>query len=117
MNSRILITSCFIFWASFCSAGSDEWYYRLHPNVLQKELEPCFHSQKNDSHCQDLKRIAERVNALADELRFDPQAYGKKILALQEMVARPLAAAELNDNQRQLEARLAVVKWLESPER
>lgn len=113
-------------WVAACSAH-DERYYSLHPNALQKAISQCPKSQPIEVSCEQLKMVASRVNELANELRSNPQGYGKKILSLQEVIAKqestlqkasdaPELQSSIVENKKDLEERLAVVKWLESPE-
>lgn len=119
----LIVTSL---WVAACAAH-DERYYRLHPVALQKAMEACPNKAPKDLSCERLNKIAIHVNELAYQLRSDPQGYGKGILALQELIAKEQASLKENtadpslsltlaDNQRKLENRLAIVKWLESPE-
>ena len=118
----LVITS---FWMVSCVAHNDR-YYSLHPNVLQDAITECSNKPSKDVDCEQLKVIASKVNELAYQLRLNAQEYGKEILALQETIAKqemtlPGAPnqselqASLLENRQQLEVRLAVVKWLESP--
>ena len=109
-----------------CSAH-DGRYYSLHPNALQKAIKQCPQTQPKGVSCTQLKTIAVRVNELAYQLRSNSQGYGKKILNLQETIAKQEAAlqngshqlelqASIHTNKHDLEEYLAIVKWLESPE-
>lgn len=116
----LIVASC---WMAACSAH-DERYYRLHPNALQKAITACPQKQPANVTCEQLRTIASRVNELAYQLRLNPQGYGKEILALQEAIAKQEANSgqantqpTLAENKRELEEHLAIVKWLESPER
>ena len=113
-------------WISTAIA-QDAQYYRLHPHALQQALKACPKQSAVRVSCEQLATIASKLNASADQLRSDPQGYGKKILSLQEDIAQQesrlrttdLTAAlqsSLNENKRTLQERLAIVKWLESPE-
>ena len=119
----LIITSL---WLAACAAH-DERYYSLHPNALQKAISQCSKNQPTDISCDQLKTVAARVNELAYELRSSPQGYGKKILSLQEDISKqesslkgaPNASelqSSIDENQKNLAERLAIVKWLESPE-
>jgi hypothetical protein len=111
-------------WVS-ATLAHDVSYYKLHPKVLQQALNAC-PKQTTSLDCEQLKKIASDTNILVYELRMDPQGYGQKILALQEKVAvleaeltktkSQEAQSVLKQNKQQLSERLAVVKWLESPE-
>ena len=108
-------------------AAHNERYYSLHPIALQKAIKQCPEKHPATVSCEELNTVALRVNQLAYQLRSDPQGYGKKILALQETIAkqeamlkndpnRPELRASLDEHKRDLRESLAVVKWLESPE-
>ena len=106
-------------WAVDCSAH-DAPYYHLHPKELQKAILACNAKQAKGISCEQLNRVASNVNELAYQLRLDPQAYGQHILSLQQRIAKleseatPDLAA-LADHKFELEQRIAIVKWLESP--
>lgn len=115
------------FFAGNTYAARDAYYYSVHPKILQSALQHCSEKQSIDTSCEQLKTIALSVNESAYQLRLDPQAYGKKILLLQQVIAQQESALKnqsnqpelqltLIENKRQLEQRLAIVKWLESPE-
>lgn len=104
----------------------DEAYYRSHMAQLQKVMNQCPDHHPAELTCEQLQKIALRANALSDELRFDPQGFGQKILALQESMSVDEASIEANRHQpalqesialhqMELSERLAIVKWLESP--
>ena len=108
-----------------CNAH-DEHYYNLHPNELQKAIVECSKNQSAQENCEQLKETASQVNKLAYQLRLDPQEFGKKILSLQEKIAKQEASLRdashppeleslLIKNKQHLKERLAIVKWLESP--
>ena len=84
-------------------------YYWLNHEALEKAVAQCPKFSQKNIGCDELKSIAVRANALAYELREDPQAFGNKILKLQQDASTP-------ENKIQLAERLAIVKWLESPE-
>lgn len=108
------------------SLANNTDYFMTHLNELQKAIKQCPEKQPTAITCEQLERIAIQANSLADELRYSPQDFGQKILALQEARAKlsrrleknatqPETQALLNKNKRSLVERLAVVKWLESP--
>lgn len=74
-----------------------------------------------------MNQLAKQMNELAYQLQYNPQGFGQQILLLQETIAQQEAALKLNQampetksslakNKQNLKQRLAVVKWLESPE-
>ncbi len=108
------------------ACAHDEAYYRVHMPQLQTVLNKCPDSAPVGVSCVQLQKIALRANELGDELRSDPQGFGQKILALQEIMSQDNASLKKNhhqpalqesiaQHQTQLDERLAIVKWLESP--
>lgn len=110
------------------SMAFEEHYYKENPKALQKAMGQCPEKQPAGIPCERLKVIAQQVNDSVHELQIDPQKYGQRILALQELIAKQSISlkqdsnqselrASLNENIQKLNERLAIVKWLESPER
>lgn len=104
----------------------DEAYYRFHMTQLQTVINKCPANPPAGVTCAQLQQIALHANVMADELRMNPQGFGQKILSLQETMSLDLASLKENHHQpalqesiilhkNQLDERLAVVKWLESP--
>lgn len=114
---KFLFLLCASFLLIACSTPNEQ-YYRLNPDVLQKALKQCPEKQPSGLGCEKLAAVAEEMNRLAFQLQSNPQAFGKKILALQETMAKQdanLDTASIDKNKQQLAEYLAVVKWLESP--
>lgn len=121
---KYIATVVFLCWMG-SPAAHDAEYYRQNPNALQQALKACPEKQPSAIGCEQLKTIAVQLNDLAYQLRQSPQEYGKDILRLQEAIAKDEAllqagtqteiASLLDENKQELRARLAVVKWLESP--
>jgi hypothetical protein len=97
------------------NASNSERYYRLNPEALQKEIAACPVKQPKGISCDQLRSIAINTNNLAYQLRDDPQGYGKIILKLQETIAKQDSTKDHLIIKSDLDARLAVVKWLTSP--
>lgn len=123
---RYITLAIISLWMTACAAH-DGYYYSLHPKILQKALQECPKKQSSGIDCDQLKDIALRINESAYQLRLDPQAYGKKILFLQQTIAQQESALQeksnqpdlqssLKENKQNLQERMAIVKWLESPE-
>ncbi len=99
----------------------DEHYYKGHPEALQEVIAKCPTNPPKLVSCDVLHKMALQVNDLVYELRLSPQGYGKKILALQEKIAKQESSHQsdkrslLNKNKQELRERLAIVNWLESP--
>ncbi len=105
---------------SFHVDAHDASYYLSHPEVLQQAITSCPQKQPRELSCEQLKPIAAEVNDLAYQLRTDPQGYGQKILALQELLAKEEGedskGVQSSDTKQELLIRLSIVKWLESPQ-
>lgn len=108
-------------------ANKDNNYYRSHPKELQAAVKACPDQQPKGLTCQQIGKIADRMNRLGYQLQVNPQAFGGKILALQYNIAEQQLHLKKDANNAQLKASLdhnlhelayllAVVKWLESPE-
>ena len=111
--------------AGVCFANSD-LDLSLHPKKLQESIEKCNILAQSTPECEHLHKMAVRVNSLAYELRMNPQAYGQKILSLQVAIAKQIDKPQSSANtqseihptlEQELRERLAIIKWLESPER
>ena len=124
---KYLFIACVPLLLAACSAQKNEQYYRTHPQALQEAIKSCPAQQPAKINCQQLTDIAMDVNELAYQLQANPQAFGKKILALQETLASQHASLKTNPdqlelkdtiqkNEAQLTECLAIVRWLESPE-
>lgn len=94
-------------------------YYSTRPEAITSAAKQCPEKAPSASvSCAQLQEIAMHLNALADELRANPQLYGQKIIALQSEAAKQRALPQSNSHalQQDLKERLAIVRWLESPE-
>lgn len=105
----------------------DKHYYQSNPKELQKAVKACPGQKPQGLTCEEVEEIGRRMNGLAYELQNSPQAFGNKILNLQQTITTQLiqfknesSNAELKTsiekNKVELADYLAVVKWLESPE-
>lgn len=127
MKIKLLSLLCFSILLSGCSK-EDESYYRTDPSALSVAIKNCPAKSPANISCTQLTTLAVSMSQLAHQLRINPQGFGKKILALQEGLARQkLQAREsspgseerltIEAKERQLAEHLAVVRLLESPER
>jgi hypothetical protein len=123
---KYLLLICASFSLAAC-ASQDEEYYRLHPQLLQQAVQACPVKKPSLLSCEELSQIARSTHELAYQLQASPQAFGKSILELQQTLAKqeaelrknpnqPALQSEIKKNKRNLAERLAIVKWLESPE-
>ena len=112
--------------ANSYSVVHDSKFYSLHPKELSQALDKCPASPPAEVTCEQLNQFATRANQLVSELHYSPQVFGQKILVLQEHLAQLALDLKLkpdtealqtsfNENKMQLQERLAIVKWLESP--
>ncbi|OCH98792.1 hypothetical protein A8135_10850 [Legionella jamestowniensis] len=118
IGASLFLTACTV---------QDESYYRRNPQMLQQAIKDCPNKKPQQMTCEQLTVLAKSINQLAYQLQMNPQGFGKIILALQETLAKQQAELKNNPNQpglrasiektkRELEERLAIVRWLESPE-
>lgn len=125
MGKYILLICAFI--SLTACAAEDEAYYRNNPQLLQEAVKNCPNKKSAKMSCEQLNALAANVNEMAYQLQINPQAFGRKILELQEVIAKQQADLKSNPNQpelvnlitknkQNLADRLAIVKWLESPE-
>lgn len=116
----LIFISCIAFNATACSPHDGE-YFAVHPKLLQEAIAECPDKAPKLVSCDELHKIAIKVNNFVYELRMSPQGFGKTILALQETIAAQELANQsdsmplLEKNKKELRERLAVVGWLESP--
>lgn len=103
----LLLTSC---------ATQDEQYFRTHPQKLQEALVSCPNTPPKAISCQQLQLIAVEVNKLVFEMQISPQRFGTKIIALQSELSETQTDAAKDTIRQKLAMRLAVVRWLQSPE-
>ncbi len=116
-----------VFLVSTATFASQVDYSKLSPVMIERDLANC---PKQAPHinftCVELKTFAERINDFAIQLQIDRQGYGKAILASQEKLAKQkeLLAKNKDDkqlsqeiaaNQQEINERLLLIKWLESP--
>lgn len=105
----------------------NEHYYQLHPKELQNALKACPNQAPQGLTCQQLDQLGKHMNSLAYELQSNPQAFGSRILTLQQTIANQHLELKRNNDNQELKISLvqnqhdladcmAVVKWLESPE-
>ncbi len=124
---RILICGLLALFLTACSSDTEE-YYRLHPMKLQEALKNCPQSAPQAMSCDTLAQLASQLNQLAYQLQSNPQGFGETILKSQEQLGRlevelvhhqsdTALRARVNQEKRKIAEYLAVVKWLESPEK
>lgn len=113
---KYLTTVLWLFWSA-TGLAHDANYYKNNPNKLEEAITSCSVSRTNGLNCDELKKIALRVNELSYEIRVSPQGFGQKILMLEEAILSPMAQqSDISSAREELQERLAIVKWLESPE-
>lgn len=120
MINYVLIATSMI--ALSACTPQNETYYRTHPHALQKALTHCSQVGSSTPECEKLGRMAKEMNALAYALQSNPQAFGQKIISLQNQLAEKThqsspSSIDIQQITDQLNMHLAVVSWLESPER
>lgn len=99
-----------------CTVQHDLAYYRTHPQAVFEALQACDVST-HEKHCQQLQALGRSFRQWANDVKLNAQAYGQTIIALQQECVKPsLTAAAKETCRQEVEMRLAVVRWLESPE-
>ena len=104
----------------------DAHYYWQHPDKLQAVLSDCPSKHPQDIDCDTLSSIQQSMFTLARELQKNPQDFGKSIIVLQEKISTIKSQLKnkpndeslgktLIESQKELDQRMAVVRWLESP--
>lgn len=111
---------------SVATAG-DVTYYQLNPQKLEEALAKCPSKHPTNVTCEELTHAESLVNQLVIALQANPQAYGLSILQLQAALAEQIVQQgqqpslqlqqQIAQNQRTLQERLGVIRWLESPRR
>jgi hypothetical protein len=125
MMLRLFFIFSMFFSIAACSAH-DEQYYATHPKKLQQAIDRCPSEPPQQLSCEQLAQLVLRINDYALDVRMHPQSFGKKILSLQETIAKQESDVKrspkdddlrqaLRSNQKQLKERLAVVGWLLAP--
>lgn len=124
MSRYIIILMLLI--GSACLAAEID-YSNLNPVKIEQDLAACPNkSPEINLSCAELRKFAERINSLAMQMQTDRQGFGKSILESQEKLAqqKELFAKNQNDknlaneiaiNQQDIQERLLLIKWLESP--
>ncbi|MCC5014906.1 MULTISPECIES: hypothetical protein [unclassified Legionella] len=122
-------------WVLVCAASiglaacstRDEQYYRLNPQALQQAIKDCPNKQPAQISCEQLAAINSSVYELVYQIQINPQEFGKQILSIQQELAKqrivlkknpkqPELRKMIEENEQRLAERLAIVRWLESPE-
>ena len=105
----------------------NEQYYLSNPKELQQALAACPNKAPQGLTCEQMEALGRRMNVLVTQLQSGPQAFGNKILMLQQTIANQQLELKKNGSNQELKASLAknehdladsmvVVRWLESPE-
>ena len=126
---KYLLPCLLLLMLSACQSR-DEHYYRANPGELQAAIQQCPQNQKAKGlSCKELVLIANDVNGLILELQQDAKKFGSTILGQQYKLAKLQAELktggpkdkvglerEIQHIKSDLEMRLAIVKWLLSPQ-
>lgn len=122
---RLFLFSLFLFASSSYADAVD--YSKLSPQQIEADLASCPQHQPHfNLSCDQLRQVAERINDLAIQLQLNRQGYGQAILAAQEKLAQQeellnknqdnvQLISEIAANKQEINERLTIVKWLESP--
>lgn len=94
----------------------DKGYDKTHPRALFEALSRC--QEGNEGRCAQLRRMAEPLRELALSLKQDPFLFGQAILALEVRCGSKALSLQAHTKcVDELQARLVIVRWLESPEK
>ncbi|OGV26822.1 MAG: hypothetical protein A3F18_02565 [Legionellales bacterium RIFCSPHIGHO2_12_FULL_37_14] len=88
-----------------------------HPNVLFMDFQHCKAKQQTNSSCKHLEKLARILQATVMSLKEDPLAFGQEVIKLEEHCAN-IVTNQHEDKlcHENLPEKLAVIRWLESPE-
>ncbi len=125
---RYFVLACLVFLLTACASSDNMRYYHLHPKALQVALKNCPQLHPKKTTCAELAHVAREVNFLAYKLQRDPQGFGNSILMAQAKLAQLEADLIRNNTRSDLSMQivqskqkiaeyLAVVQWLESPDK
>lgn len=102
-------------------------YNKLDLKQLKQDLESCPKLEPGSGiSCLELREVAQRINDLVVEMQLDRQGFGRLILDEQVQLAKQLELREqhggtpdldtkIENLQQNINERLAIIKWLESP--
>ncbi len=115
---RPLAMVCLFISALAGCVAYDAAYYRTHPQAVFAALQACeADAVDKPQDCLALEKMATAFRGWMNEIQSNSQAFGQKIIKMQQYCSLASLSAEKQEKCRQaLEMRLAVVKWLESPE-
>ncbi|MCX7114929.1 MAG: hypothetical protein NTW08_03325 [Gammaproteobacteria bacterium] len=96
----------------------DDAYYQTHPKAVFEALQHCVSGDiAKPQDCQQIEKIASVFRGWMNEIQSNSQAFGQKIIKIQQYCGQVSLSKEKKEKcHQELEMRLAVVKWLESPE-
>lgn len=126
VNMRKYIFSL-VFFVISASFAADIDYSKLSPLKIEQNLANCPNKAPDlNLSCDELKTFAARINDFAIQMQVDRQGYGKAILASQEKLAEQQQLlsknkdnkqlyTEIASNQQEINERLLLIRWLESP--
>ena len=115
MFKRVLLVFIIILLSS-CKKH-DAAYFITNPQDLQTKAQSCQEADLYKITCADLQVLASEMNSLVYDLQLNPQNFGIKILKLQiDIASKQSSNQDVSKLKRILALRLALVKWLESPE-
>jgi hypothetical protein len=88
----------------------------IQPEKIIEDWEACQLKSNYDDSCVSLSKSAIHLKYLYESCSMNPQRFGLDIMNLQEKLAdSEIKDSEKKEIKKELEMRLAVVAWLESP--
>lgn len=108
---------CVVWMMLIGCTSHDEAYYRAHPKMLAEALKRCPQDAPEAVSCDQLQKLTQTFRTLMTQIQQSPQSFGQSILSLQENCSRlPTTLKRQSTCAEELTMRLAIVRWLESPE-
>ena len=91
-------------------------YADIKPNVVLQKWEDCQLRSNLNANCVEINHKAIAIKELLQSWELNPQHFGIDIMELQQRVSTLSDSDHDKQNlQQELEMRLAIVGWLESP--
>jgi hypothetical protein len=90
--------------------------YSIEPQEIIEAWQSCQLKSELDEKCVSIGHQAIELRDMIEALQINPQSFGVQIMRLQNQLASKLTKAdERQILQKELDLRLAIVGWLESP--
>lgn len=102
----LMILYCLLITRAFCFS----------PQKIIEDWQLCQLKNNMNHQCSHIANQALQLKVMIESLEYQPQGFGLDIMKLQcQLVSPNLLPAQRHKLQEELEMRLAIVGWLESP--